>query len=161
MPSSGPLVQAGFLAMFVIGGITLMVLRMRAAKRPTTLRKIIIPPLGMMSGFIMFALPMMRIPWMWGLAAFGTGLLIFSFPLIVTTRLEKIHEDLYIKRSKAFLVTMVSLFVVRIALHGTLEQYMTIPQTGAIFFLLAFGMIIPWRISMLSYYFSFKKAAES
>ena len=133
-------------------GAGLIFLRVRAARRPTSLKKIIIPPLGMMTGFIMFALPMMHIPWLWGLSAFGTGLLIFSFPLIVTTRLARVKTDIYVIRSKAFVLIMASLLALRISAHSIVEQYMTVPQTGAIFYLLALGMILPWRLAMIGEY---------
>lgn len=130
---------------------------MRAGKQPTSLRKIIIPPLGMATGFIMFAFSATHIPLMWGLSSFLTGLLIFAFPLIVTTRLERVESEIYVRRSKAFLFIMLTLFVIRLSLHGIAEQYMSIPQTGAIFYLLAFGMIIPWRLAMISDYMRLQK----
>ncbi|MNH30953.1 hypothetical protein D3C79_912790 [compost metagenome] len=104
----------------------------------------------MATGFIMFAFPMTHIPWLWGLSAFGTGMLIFSLPLVVTTRLERVEQDIYVKRSKAFIFIMIILFGIRFALHDVMETYMSLPQTGAIFYLLAFGMIIPWRFAMVS-----------
>lgn len=146
---SNPIVQVGSVAFSAIAGMALIVLRLRAGKRPTTLKKIIIPPLGMATGFAMFAFPVTHIPWLWGVSAFGTGLLIFSFPLIVTTRLERVEEHIFVRRSKAFIAIMGTLFVIRLVLHSVIEQYMSIPQTGAIFYLLAFGMILPWRFAML------------
>lgn len=155
---SSPLVQIGAIAVSALAGIMLIVLRLRAGKRPTTLRKIIIPPLGMATGFIMFALPVTHIPWLWGLSAFGTGMLIFSFPLVVTTRLERVEADIFVRRSKAFIVIMLVLFLLRLSLHSVVEQFMTIPQTGAIFYLLAFGMIIPWRFAMVGDYIRLQKS---
>ncbi|MDQ6420155.1 cytochrome c biogenesis protein CcdC [Paenibacillus sp. LHD-117] len=146
---SNPLLQAGSLVFSALAGISLIVLRLRAGKKPTTLKKIIMPPLGMATGFAMFAFPVTHIPWMWGLSAFGTGLLLFAFPLIVTTRLERVEEHIFVRRSKAFIAIMVTLFLLRLLLHNVVEQYMSIPQTGAIFYLLAFGMIVPWRFAML------------
>ncbi|MFC4779406.1 CcdC family protein [Paenibacillus sp. GCM10023252] len=142
----------------ILAGIGLIAIRIRAGKKPTTLRKIIIPPLGMATGFIMFAVPMTHIPWLWGLSAFGTGLLIFSFPLIVTTRLERVHKDIYVRRSKAFIAIIIVLFAVRLALHPVVESYMSVPQTGALFYLLAFGMIVPWRLAMVSDYIRLQRA---
>jgi membrane protein CcdC involved in cytochrome C biogenesis len=136
----------------LFGGLMLIALRIRAGRRPATLRKIVMPPLGMATGFIMFAFPVTHIPWLWALSAFGTGLLMFSFPLVVSTRLEKVQEDIYVRRSKAFIAILAVLLLIRLLLHGVVEDYMTIPQTGAIFYLLAFGMIVPWRLAMLSDY---------
>ncbi|GGG20117.1 CcdC family protein [Paenibacillus abyssi] len=157
MLQTTPLIQVGSIVLSVVAGMTLIILRLRATKQPTTLKKIIMPPIGMATGFIMFALPMMHIPWIWGLSAFGTGMLIFAFPLIVTTRLEKRDSDIFVIRSKAFIFIILALFIIRLALHNVVEHYMTIPQTGAIFYLLAFGMIIPWRIAMLSEFLRLQK----
>ncbi|WP_020616269.1 cytochrome c biogenesis protein CcdC [Paenibacillus daejeonensis] len=145
-------IQALSILVSGMAGTSMILLRLRAARKPTSLKKLIIPPLGMMTGFIMFALPMMHIPWLWGLSAFGTGLLMFSFPLIVTTRLARVKSDIYVIRSKAFILIMVTLFALRLSMHSVVEQYMTIPQTGALFYLLALGMILPWRLAMVGEY---------
>ncbi|MUT65146.1 CcdC family protein [Paenibacillus sp. NEAU-GSW1] len=150
--------QIAAIIVSMLAGSFLIFMRIRAGKQPTSLRKIIIPPMGMATGFMMFAFPFMHIPFLWGLSAFGTGMLIFAFPLIVTTRLERIESDIYVKRSKAFIFIMVTLFMIRLSLHSVVEQYMSIPQTGAIFYLLAFGMIIPWRLAMVSDYVRLSKA---
>ncbi|RJE86034.1 cytochrome c biogenesis protein CcdC [Paenibacillus sp. 1011MAR3C5] len=154
---SNPIVQTGAIVFSVLAGLSLIIIRMRAGKRPTTLKKIVIPPLGMATGFIMFAVPVTHIPWLWGLSAFGTGLLIFSFPLIVTTSMEKVDSDIFVRRSKAFIAIMLVLFLLRLMLHSVVEQYMSIPQTGAIFYLLAFGMIVPWRLAMVGDYLRLRK----
>ncbi|WP_171056271.1 CcdC family protein [Paenibacillus sinopodophylli] len=151
------LIQIGSIIISAFAGLTLIILRIRAGKQPTSLRKIAIPPLGMATGFIMFAFSVTHIPWLWGLSAFLTGLLIFAFPLIVTTRLERVESEIYVRRSKAFIFIMLTLFVIRLSLHRVVEQYMSIPQTGAIFYLLAFGMIVPWRLAMLSDYIRLQK----
>lgn len=153
--------QLGAVVFSGVMGTALIVLRLRAAKKPTSLRKIVIPPLGMSTGFLMFAFPPMRIPWLWGTAAFAIGLLIFAFPLIVTTRMERREEEIYIKRSKAFVFILAILFAVRFALRGAVEPYLTVPQTGALFYLLAFGMILPWRLAMLGEYLALKRNAEA
>ncbi|MEV5029786.1 cytochrome c biogenesis protein CcdC [Paenibacillus sp. LPE1-1-1.1] len=151
------LIQIGSIIVSALAGLTLIIVRIRAGKQPTTLRKIAIPPLGMATGFMMFAFSATHIPWVWGFSSFLTGLLIFAFPLIVTTRLERVESEIYVRRSKAFIFIMMTLFVIRLSLHRVVEQYMSIPQTGAIFYLLAFGMIVPWRIAMISDYMRLQK----
>ncbi|RXZ84220.1 cytochrome c biogenesis protein CcdC [Paenibacillaceae bacterium] len=144
--------QIGYLVFSLIAGIALIFLRMKAAQKPVSLKKIIIPPLAMASGFIMFIIPEMRIPVVWGFSAFCSGLLIFAFPLIVTTRMERKQSNVYVIRSKVFIIIMILLLGIRLSMHGIIEQYMTVPQTGAIFYLLALGMILPWRIAMMNGY---------
>ena len=138
-----PLVASAVFALSVIG------IRLKAANRPTSERKIIIPPLGMSTGFAMFLFPFMRIPLVWGLVAFLAGAVFFSYPLIRTSRFEARDGQIYLKRSKAFIVILLVLLVIRLILHDYVEQFVSLPQTGALFFLLAFGMLVPWRVAML------------
>ena len=133
----------------LIGGIMVIFLRLRASGKPTNLRKIIIPPIGMSTGFMMFVAPETRIPWSWGFAAFLAGAVLFSYPLIRSTRLELLDGVVYLQRSKAFLWIIIGMLAVRIALHDWVERHITVVQTGAVFYLLAFGMILVWRIAML------------
>lgn len=126
---------------------SVIIVRLQAAKRPTSARKIIIPPLGMSTGFLMFALPFMRIPWTFGVIAFMVGCL-FSIPLIITSRMETVDDHVYLKRSPAFILVLLALLAIRLLLHSFIEKFVTIPQTGAIFFILAFGMLLPWRVAM-------------
>ncbi|QYR23873.1 cytochrome c biogenesis protein CcdC [Paenibacillus sp. sptzw28] len=136
----------------LLSGIAVLFLRLRASNRPTNMRKIIIPPIGMSTGFLMFAAPVMRIPWSWALAAFAAGALLFAYPLIRTSRLELVGETVVLKRSKTFIFILLGLLIVRLLLHDVVEQSITIPQTGGLFFILAFGMIAVWRIAMLRSY---------
>ena len=56
------------------------------------------------------------------------------------------------ERSKAFLLILLGLFAIRIALHNYIGHLISPGQTGAVFFLLAFGMILRWRVAMLLEY---------
>lgn len=133
----------------VLAGVSVIILRMRASNRPTTLRKIVIPPIGMSTGFIMFIVPEIRIPVLWGLGAFATGAVLFSYPLIRTTRLELVDGIVYLQRSKAFLWIILAMLALRIALHDWVEHHISVEQTAGLFYLLAFGMIVIWRLAML------------
>ncbi|WP_219834509.1 CcdC family protein [Paenibacillus sp. R14(2021)] len=142
----------GHLASIIVtlmSGIAVTFLRLRASNRPTTLRKIIIPPLGMSTGFLMFVVPITHVPWLWGLTAFAAGATIFAYPLIRTSKLERIGTTIVLKRSKMFIFILLGLLIVRLLAHDLVEQVITIPQTGALFFVLAFGMILIWRLAML------------
>jgi membrane protein CcdC involved in cytochrome C biogenesis len=44
------------------------------------------------------------------------------------------------------------LLVIRIAAHSYIEDLISVFQTGAVFFILAFGMIVPWRVYMYIQY---------
>jgi len=149
--------QGLFLLASLLGGAAVIAIRLRAGRKPATLRKIIAPPLGMATGFLMFLFPITWIPWSWGLAAFGAGALLFAYPLIATSSFEVSNGAVYLKRSKLFVALIVGLLAVRILLHDAVERYVTVPQTGALFFLLAFGMLLPWRLAMAK---KFRAAAK-
>lgn len=126
--------------------------RTRVSNRPVTPAKIIMPPLGMSTGFFMFVVPAFRIPLLWAALALAVGLVFLSYPLIRSSQLELKDGAVYVKKSKAFAFVLLGLLALRIALHSYIEQFVSIPQTGALFFLLAFGMLLPWRASMLIRY---------
>ncbi|GIP36776.1 protein CcdC [Paenibacillus sp. J31TS4] len=158
-----PLPHYLYTLLTVLFASSVIVVRLKAANRPVTARKLIAPPLGMSTGFLMFVAPITHIPVLWGLGAFLAGALLFSPPLIATSKFYTSGSQVYMKRSIAFAFILIGLLAVRTLLHGYLENYMTIPQTGALFFLLAFGMLLPWRVVMYWRYkqFSSKETAAT
>ncbi len=144
----------------VVGALSVIAVRLQAAKKPTSARKILIPPLGMSTGFLMFFAPMTRIPFTYGVIAFLFGC-VFSIPLITTSKMHRQNGEVYLKRSPAFIIVLLALLLIRLALHTYIEKYVTIPQTGAIFFILAFGMLLPWRVAMYGRYKKFVAQGES
>ncbi len=78
--------------------------------------------------------------------------MLFSYPLIRASRFHVVDGEIYLKRSKMFIVFIFLLLMLRIVLHDLVEQYVSIMQTGGIFFILAFGMLVPWRLAMLREY---------
>jgi membrane protein CcdC involved in cytochrome C biogenesis len=141
----------------VVAAIAIIFFRIRSTKKPTSARKIVMPPIGMSTGFLMFLYPPMRFPFVWGVAVFAIGAALFSIPLILTSRFERVGQEIYLRRSKAFVGILIVLLIVRLLLHSYLEEWVSIPQTAAIFFVLAFGMLLPWRIAMYIQYSKLKK----
>lgn len=139
---------------FICFAITVILIRIQATKKPTSAKKILIPPLGMSTGFLMFLYPPARIPWEWAVIAFIAGGILLSIPLIKTSQFHIVNQEIYLKRSPAFIVILGILLVVRISLHGYIEQHISLLQTAGFFFILAFGMLLPWRIVM---YFEYQK----
>lgn len=127
-------------------------IRLKASDRPVTIRKILIPPLGMSTGFFMFVVPEVRVSLWWALAAFLAGWFIFAYPLIKTTTFHEKEGLIYAKRSKSFFLVLLGLLLVRTLLHEFIDRYISIPQSGGLFFILAFGMIVHWRVFMLRRY---------
>ncbi|RIV26733.1 cytochrome c biogenesis protein CcdC [Alicyclobacillaceae bacterium I2511] len=132
----------------VVMALAVLFIRLKASQKPTNVKKIMLPPIGMSTGFLMFVVPQTHIPWLYALAAFLVGVM-FSYPLILSSKMFIQEGLVYLKRSPAFIVVLLSLLVIRIVLHSYVEAYVTIPQTGALFFILAFGMLSPWRLAML------------
>jgi membrane protein CcdC involved in cytochrome C biogenesis len=136
----------------ILGAALVVAWRIRETQTPVTARKLLIPPLGMSTGFCMFLAPQMRVPWAWAACAFAAGALLFSYPLIHTSRLVRDGDVIMMQRSRAFLLIILGLAAVRLALRQYVEQYVSIPQTAALFFILAFGMLLPWRVVMFARY---------
>ncbi len=138
--------------MSAAGLIAVTMWRLREARSAVTLRKIVIPPLGMATGFSMFVLPAFRVPWAWAGLAFLIGALALAWPLLLTTRLERQGQAIMMKRSSAFLIVLLLLAVIRFAARGYFDTILTTQQTAGVFFILAFGMIVIWRGKMLMDY---------
>lgn len=133
----------------IVFALTVIVVRTRGSNKPVNAKKIIMPPLGMSTGFFMFIAPQTHDKWLYALGAFVVGVLL-SYPLILTSNMHIREGQIFLKRSKGFVVILLVLLALRIALHQYVEQYVTIMQTGSLFFILAFGMIAPWRVAMLT-----------
>ncbi|MEK3968141.1 hypothetical protein BSK62_14275 [Paenibacillus odorifer] len=142
----GSTLGALFMALMVI------FIRLKASARPVTIRKIWIPPLGMSTGFAMFVAPAVRFPLWWAAVAFLIGWFIFAYPLIRSTHFEQRDGQIYAQRSKSFAFILLGLLLVRTLLHEFINRYVSIPQSGGLFFILAFGMIVHWRFFMFKRY---------
>ena len=136
----------------IFGGIAMLAWRVRETRVPVSRNAIIIPPLAMSTGFMMFIVPMMRIPWLWAISAFLLGFLGLSWPLVRSTRLEPRDGVVWMKRSRAFLMILLVLLAIRLALHDYIGHIISPLQTASVFYLLAFGMIVRWRLVMYRQY---------
>src|ERR1700728_626387 len=136
----------------IFGAVAVLIWRIREGQTPVTLKKILIPPAGMATGFSMFIVPVFRIPWLWALAAFLIGAVLLAWPLLRTSKLHREGEVIMMKRSSAFLAVIIVLAAVRFAARSYFNRIMTIEQTGGLFFILAFGMILRWRLNMYFQY---------
>jgi membrane protein CcdC involved in cytochrome C biogenesis len=136
----------------IVGLLAVMAWRLREARGAVSIKKIVIPPLGMATGFSMFIVPAFRIPWAWAGIAFLIGAVGLAYPLLRTSRLVRQGDVVMMQRSNAFLVAMVGLAAIRLIARGYLDTVLSVQQTGALFYLLAFGMILRWRTRMLLEY---------
>lgn len=134
------------------GALGVIAWRVQEGRRAVTVKKIIFPPLGMATGFSMFIVPAFRVPWLWALVAFLIGAVLLAWPLLATTRLQRDGDAVMMKRSGAFLIVIIALAAIRFFARGYFDTIMTIEQTGGLFFILAFGMILRWRAAMFLEY---------
>jgi membrane protein CcdC involved in cytochrome C biogenesis len=143
-------VPIGWSALAAVAGLTgVLIWRVREGRTAVTLKKIIMPPLGMATGFCMFIVPTFRVPLLWALVAFLAGAILLAYPLLATSRLQREGDAIMMKRSGAFFAVVVGLAIIRYAARGYLDTIMSVDQTAGLFFVLAFGMILRWRMSML------------
>ena len=133
----------------LVGLAGVLTWRVREGRSVVTLKKIVMPPLGMATGFCMFFYPPCRVPFLWGLAAFLIGAVLFAYPLLLTSDLHWHGGEIRMKRSSAFFAVIIVLALVRWAARGYFDRVLSLEQTGAIFYLLAFGMILRWRLKLL------------
>jgi membrane protein CcdC involved in cytochrome C biogenesis len=136
----------------LVGLAAIIVWRVREGRTPISIKKIIMPPLGMATGFFMFAVPAFRIPVTWAGLAFMVGTVGLSYPLLKTSRLVRQGQVVMLQRSSAFFTVILLLAAVRILARGYLDTLLTVQQSAALFFVLAFGMILRWRAQMLLEY---------
>ncbi len=139
----------------LIGLAAVLAWRIREARGPVSLKKIVIPPLGMATGFCMFLVPAFRIPWTWALGAFLVGAVALAYPLLRTSKLIREGDAVLMQRSNAFFAVILALAAIRLLARGYFDTLLTVQQTGALFFVLAFGMILRWRVRMFFEYRAF------
>ncbi|QKS71338.1 cytochrome c biogenesis protein CcdC [Paenalkalicoccus suaedae] len=137
-----------FMIAATLMAIMAIFVRMRAMKRPATARKILIPPIAMSTGFLMFFYPPVQAITALEVVESLTVGALFSILLIKTSSFEIRDNDVYMKRSKVFPFILVGLLIARIIFKLTFGINFEYEVLAGMFFLLAFGMILPWRIAM-------------
>ncbi|WP_088033841.1 CcdC family protein [Evansella clarkii] len=134
---AGAVIMA-FLALFV---------RMKSMKKPANAKKILIPPVAMSTGFLMFLYEPARPTSLEVLEAIAVGL-IFSIVLIKLSSFEIRENAVYMKKSKAFPFILLGLLAARLIFKTVLGIHFEYEVLAGMFFILAFAMILPWRIAM-------------
>jgi membrane protein CcdC involved in cytochrome C biogenesis len=132
-------------------GFFVLFIRMKAQKKPVSGKKIILPPLFMSTGALMFLFPFFRVTLGELFEALTVGML-FSILLIKTSKFEIRDNDIYLKRSKAFAFILIGLLIIRIVAKSILSTTIDYGALSGMFWILAFGMIVPWRIAMYLQY---------
>src|SRR3974390_1095509 len=133
----------------IVGFLAVMAWRIREGRTAVTARKIIIPPLGMATGFCMFFAPPFRVPVLWGGIAFLLGAILLAWPIVATSHLGRAGDTIMMKRSKVFFWVLIGLFAIRFFARRYFDTVLTLEQSAGLFFILAFGMIVRWRGGVL------------
>lgn len=140
---------------FLMGAVVI-VIRMKAQQFPVNEKKIILPPFFMATGALMYVVPYFRLTGMEMLESLILGVL-FSTVLIWTSRFEVKDDKIYMKRSKAFPIILISLLIIRTVIKIFISSEIDPGEIAGMFFLLAFCMIVPWRCAMLYKYKKLQK----
>ena len=127
---------------------TMIFIRMKSSEKPASVKKIILPPLFMSTGGLMFLFPMFQLTLSEVFEALIVGVL-FSFFLIKFSKFEIKNNDIYLIPSKSFVFILFGLLILRIIIKLMIGSQISFGETSGMFFLLGFGMIFTWRVAML------------
>lgn len=141
----------------LVFGSMIILIRMKASKRPASIKGIILPPVMMSTGALMFVMPFFRVTGIDILEAILMGL-VFSVILIWTTKFEIKEDFVFIKRTKAFPVILMSLLLIRIFIKYLISGSLEVGELSGMFWIMAFAMIVPWRVAM---YIQYKNVAKN
>lgn len=144
----------------VVMALFVLYIRMKSAKKPATAKKIILPPIFMSTGALMFIHPFFRVTTAEFFEALFVGMF-FSIFLIKTSNFEIRENQIYLKRSKAFAFILIGLLIIRIIMKSYLSNTIDIGELSGMFWILAFGMIVPWRIAMFCSFLRVQKEHNS
>lgn len=129
--------------------MTIMVffLRLKEVTTPVSVKKILLPPLFMSTGAFMYIVPQFRLSGIEIIESIILGIF-FSLFLIKTSKFIVNNGEIYLKRSKAFMLILVLLVLARTLVKFILSKEIDLGEISGMSFLIAFSMIVPWRISM-------------
>lgn len=138
---------------------TMIVIRAKVAKKPTSAKRIILPPILMSTGALMFIFPEFRVEPIQILEAIFVGMF-FSIFLIKSTKFEIRNNQIYLIPSKLFIFILFGLLIIRLVIKLIIGSTISFGETSGLFFLLALGMMITWRAAMLIKYYQLKNKLE-
>ena len=151
------LIGSTIIALFM--ATTMIVIRAKVAKKPTSAKRIILPPILMSTGALMFIFPEFRVEPIQILEAFFVGMF-FSIFLIKSTKFEIRNNQIYLIPSKLFIFILFGLLIIRLVIKLIIGSTISFGETSGLFFLLALGMMITWRAAMLIKYYQLKNKLE-
>jgi len=148
---SNTVLLVGSTIVALIMATTMIIIRARVARKPTSAKKIILPPLFMSTGALMFIFPFFRVESIQILEALVVGI-IFSIFLIKSTKFEIKNDEIYLIPSKLFIFILFGLLIIRLIVKLIIGSTISFGETSGLFYLIALGMMITWRIAMFIKY---------
>src|SRR5699024_7198937 len=109
--------------------IAMIFVRAKAARKPVTPKKIILPPVFMSSGALMFVFPAFRLSLLEITEAVIVGIL-FSILLIKSTKFDIKQQNIYLIPSKGFILILLGLLVVRIVIKLIIGSVISFEETS-------------------------------
>lgn len=138
---------------------TMIIIRAKVARQPTSTKRIILPPILMSTGALMFIFPQFRVETYQIIEALVIGMF-FSIFLIKFTKFEIRNDKIYLIPSKLFIFILFGLLIIRLIIKLIIGSTISFGETSGLFFLIAFGMMITWRIAMLIKYHQLKSKLQ-
>lgn len=139
--------------------VAMIFVRLRGAKKPASVKKILLPPLFMSTGALMFIFPVFHISWSQFLEAIIVGMICSIF-LVRASKFEIRDQAIYLIPSKSFVFILFGLLAFRIVLKLIIGGSISAGETSGMFFILAFGMIFTWRCCMLYKFIRLEKQLQ-
>src|SRR5690625_129518 len=109
---------------------TMILVRMRASEKPASIKKIILPPLFMSTGALMFLFPMFRLQFSDVLEALLVGIFFFFF-LIKFSIFDIKNNDIFLIHLILFLFILICYFILTFISTFILVSYIYL---GVLFF---------------------------
>lgn len=139
----------------IVIATTMFLLRKKSTQSELTLKKIVLPPLFMSTGSFMFVFPPFQVQIKTVIIALLVGCFFSTF-LIMTTKFQVIENKIYVIPSTLFIICLFGLIIVRTVIKLLIGDTISVGEMTSVFFLVALGMILCWRMSMLIQYIQIK-----
>lgn len=157
MTSEQAVIASVLVSIFMV--VVVNVVRFKTTQRPVKSKMaLMMPAVGMAMGFSMFINPVFWPTQTQVIISILLGML-FSIVLIQTSKFEIRDGMIYLQRSKWFALGIFGLLFLRMGLKFFLTGAMEL-DGGAMsgsFFIMAYFMILPWRLGMLYNYSKLEK----
>src|SRR5699024_5380831 len=115
--------------------VTMIFVRAKASKKPTSPKKIILPPIFISTGAVMLFNPEFRL-YITDVIEYLIIGNIYSILLIKTTKYERKGKDTYLIPSKAFIFVLIGSFILILIIKIIVGAHISFSETSVMFFFL-------------------------